>query len=301
MVLAVGAYLGKFMPPAEFAPEKFTLMTHALLKSHIHAYEVLHSEIPTRTGPWKHLPIQVGIAHNVLDFLPERAWHPIERLCALALHRFYNQSWLNAVCGRKQHFGILGLVPKAQPVREALGRNTVDFIGINYYTKAYIQWRPKDISSESPVELPLGIAFARKKELASDLGWAIHPLGFRKLLHMASQYQLPIYITENGIADREDQHRSHYLMTHVAEIARAIQQGIDIRGYYHWSLLDNFEWIKGFWPRFGLFHVDYSSFERKWTQSAQLYQKMIHDHLKKKNKGSYHTAPQVDYFTQYLR
>ncbi len=105
------------------------------------------------------------------------------------------------------------------------------------------------------------------------------------MIRFAATYGLPLYITENGIADREDSLRPQYLFSHLREMAKAIQQGIDIRGYYHWSLLDNFEWIKGFWPRFGLYRVNYETFERTATRSALLYKKIVLAH--RSRRGAY--------------
>jgi beta-glucosidase len=278
MVLSVGSYLGRLMPPGEFAPEKVALSCRYLLKSHVLAYDYIHAYAGARKGPWKDWPLQVGIAHNMLDFMPERAWHPLERLLAWVLDRFYNQAWLDAVTGRRQRFRIPWLIPDAGQVPEAWGRRTVDFIGVNYYTKAYVQWRPRAPAPERPAELPIGVAFARRTEPVSDLEWAVHPQGLRKILDRVSRYELPVYITENGIADREDRLRPEYLSRHLKEVARAIERGVDLRGYYHWSLLDNFEWIKGFGPRFGLFRVDYETFERSATASARVYQEMIRRH-----------------------
>ncbi len=278
MVLVVGTYLVSFMPPAEFSPQNASIACHHLLRAHTLAYDILHSEIKERKNCWKDIPVQVGIAHNLLDFMPDRKWHPIELVLTYVFKKFYNQSWLDAVTGKKQKFGIFGFLPRALPVKEALGRRTVDFIGINYYTKAYVQWQPKDSSSERSPKIPIGLMFARPKELASDLGWAFHELGFTRMIKFAAQYQLPLYITENGVADKEDIIRSKFLFAHLREVAKAIQEGINIRGYYHWSLLDNFEWIKGFWPRFGLYSVDYSTFERTPTESAYLYKKIILAH-----------------------
>jgi len=291
MVLVVGTYLGKFMPPGQFSPSKASLACHNLLKAHTLVYELLHREIQARSGPWKEMPLEVGIAHNMLDFLPDRTWHPIEQILASIFHRFYNRSWLDAVTGKKQHFGIMGLVPYSKQVQEALGRNTVDYIGLNYYTKAYVQWKPRDAEQDQPSELPIGLAFARRKELASDVGWAIHPEGLKKMLVFSSGYQLPIYITENGIADRHDRIRPFYIRSHLYQVAQAISHGIDVRGYYYWSLLDNFEWIKGFWPRFGLYNVNYETFERCETKSAKLYKEIIKDH-----KTSANLKPSVSSF-----
>jgi beta-glucosidase len=280
MVLAVGTYFGKFMPPAEFSPQKTSQACRNLLKSHVLAYDIIHGEIKNRKGPWKDYPVQVGIAHNMLDFMPDRKFHPIDLILVRILRRFYNRAWLDAVTGRKQHFGVLGLIPTPSPVKEAIGRNTADFIGINYYTKAYVQWRPKAPAHERPPELPIGVTFARRKETVSDLDWSIHPAGFYRMIRFVRKYCLPIYITENGIADREDKMRPEFLNAHIEILNRAISEGIDIRGYYHWSLLDNFEWVKGFHPRFGLYRVDYETFARTPTSSAHLYKKIIADSSK---------------------
>jgi beta-glucosidase len=278
MVLAAGTYLGFFMPPATYSPQKASDACHHLLRAHVLAYDTIHARVPAREGPWRSQPLAVGIAHNMLDFLPDRKWHLMEVLLTELFRRFYNRAWLDAVTGRKQHFGVPGLVPYARPVKEALGRNTVDYIGINYYTKAYVQWRPRDAAQERPAELPLGLEFARRKETTSDVGWATHPAGLGRMIRFASRYGLPLYVTENGIADREDKLRGEHLLAHLREIARAIERGADVRGYYHWSLLDNFEWIKGFGPRFGLYRVDYSDFARTRTGSAELYREVIERH-----------------------
>jgi beta-glucosidase len=268
MVLVAGTYLGKFMPPAIFSPVKASLACRHLLKCHVLAYDLIHERVKNRQGPWKDHPLYVGIAHNMLDFKPDRKWHPAELVLTHIFHRFYNRAWLDAVTGRRQHFGVLGLMPYAKQVTEARNRKTVDYIGVNYYTKAYVQWWPRAPAQERPAALPLGIEFARRHNPVSDLGWAIHPNGFAKILKYAACYGLPIYVTENGIADREDKLRAQFLDLHLNELQKCREQGLDIRGYYYWSLLDNFEWIKGFGPRFGLYRVDYDSFERSSTSSV---------------------------------
>jgi beta-glucosidase len=274
MVLVVGSYLGRFMPPAEFSPIKASMACHQLLSAHAKAYDILH-KIERREGPWKERPLEVGIAHNMLDFVPDRRWHPMENLLRKVFWNFYNRSWLDAITGGKQRFGIPFLLPRAEIVKAALGRRTTDFIGVNYYTKAYVQWRPRAAAQERPAELPIGLSFARRKELASDVEWAIHPEGLGKMLRFVRRYGLPVYITENGIADREDKIRPGFLKAHLNEIRHALADGIRVRGYYHWSLLDNFEWSEGFGPRFGLFHVDYETFKRTPTGTAAVYRELI--------------------------
>ena len=85
------------------------------------------------------------------------------------------------------------------------------------------------------------------------------------------KYNLPIYITENGLADTRDEYRTDFIKGHLYYVHKAIEEGVDVRGYLHWSLLDNFEWDKGFWPRFGLIEVDYKTLARKVRYSALLY------------------------------
>ena len=278
MVLALGSYVGGFMPPAKHSPELLAKTCANLLESHALAYELIHAGAKTGSGPWRDWPVRVGIAHNMIDFLPDRWWHPIENALARGVRNFYNLAWLDAVTGRRQHFGVPFLLPYAPTIKRLLGKRTADFIGVNYYTKGYMRWRPRDSTAESLANMPVGISFARRLEEQSDLGWAVHPAGFRRMLEVAAGYGLPLCVTENGIADRDDRLRPAYLKTHLLEIARAISDGIDIRGYYHWSLLDNFEWVKGFGPRFGLFHVDYDTFARSPRPAAEVYQKIIAAH-----------------------
>lgn len=291
MVLVAGAYLGKFMPPAKYAPDLAAVACKNILRAHVHAYDRLKSDVSGARGPFRDWPRRVGIAHNMMDFIPDRNYAPADILLARTLDRYYNRSWLDAVCGKKQHFGILGLVPYAPQVKEALGRVSVDFIGVNYYTKAYVRWWPKNKSAQSLPEALMSLMFARLNEPVADNGWAIHPVGLKRVVRVAARYGLPLMITENGIADRRDALRPEYLHAHLAVLADLLEEGLPIEGYYYWSLLDNFEWIKGFGPRFGLFHVDYESFARTPTGSAKLFREIIAAHEGK--------APRADFFTEY--
>jgi len=112
-----------------------------------------------------------------------------------------------------------------------------DFIGLNYYFHKHF-----------------GYKFFEQK---SDLGWAIFPQGILHLLRELKKYNKPIYITENGLADAKDEKRTKFIEEHIKWIARAMKEGADVRGYMYWSLMDNFEWDKGFGPRFGLVEIKY--------------------------------------------
>lgn len=118
-----------------------------------------------------------------------------------------------------------------------------DFIGVNYYIHHHIGI--------------FGIREnSRRGHKVNDLGWGIHPEGIEQVLLRLKSYGKPIYITENGLADAKDTRREKFIMDHLYHIHKAINQGADVRGYLHWSLIDNFEWQEGFWPRFGLIEID---------------------------------------------
>lgn len=131
-----------------------------------------------------------------------------------------------------------------------------DFIGLNYYHHNRIDGRRFNQNSH---------------ERVTDLGWDICPEGIYFVLKKIKRYNLPVYITENGLADAEDNKRGEFIKDHLYWIHKAIKEGIDVRGYLYWSLLDNFEWDKGFWPRFGLVEVDYNTLERRIRPSAYTY------------------------------
>jgi len=104
------------------------------------------------------------------------------------------------------------------------------------------------------------------------MGWRITPEGlYRVVLESWYRYRVPIIVTENGLADAADRQRGRFLVDHLRWLHRAIEDGADVRGYLHWSLLDNYEWAAGYGPRFGLAEVDYSTFARSVRPSARVY------------------------------
>lgn len=162
--------------------------------------------------------------------------------------------------------------PEVKPEELALIREPIDFLGINYYTRNFI-------SAEEPAVTPPG-------ELGfTDMGWEVYPQGLTDLLlRLARDYRLPpIYITENGaaFADRledgtvRDPERVRYLEQHIAALLAVCHQGVDVRGYFAWSLLDNFEWASGYGKRFGLVYVDFDTQQRVWKDSARWYRDFI--------------------------
>ncbi|MCA9364657.1 MAG: glycoside hydrolase family 1 protein, partial [Candidatus Moranbacteria bacterium] len=130
-----------------------------------------------------------------------------------------------------------------------------DFIGLNHYF--HMQFKKGLPSNEN------------KK--TSDLRWELHPGSIFHTLEGLRKYKKPVYITENGLADARDEKRAWFICETVKNMHKAIERGVDLRGYLHWSLLDNFEWDKGFWPRFGLIEVDRQTQKRTVRSSAKFY------------------------------
>ncbi len=119
-------------------------------------------------------------------------------------------------------------------------RKYLDFLGVNYYFTQVIS----------------GLHIRNPKDNVSDMGWWINPSGLESILLKLKKYQIPIYITENGVADAKDTIRENFIHDMLLTCYKAISKGVDLKGYFYWSLIDNYEWNHGYWPRFGLVEID---------------------------------------------
>ena len=135
-----------------------------------------------------------------------------------------------------------------------------DFIGVNYYFSDRVY----------------GYRVHNPNEIVNDLGWDMAPENIQFVLERLSRkYKLPIMVTENGLADGTDEHRKWWLTKTLVGLLKAQEEGVELIGYMHWSLLDNFEWRMGYWPKFGLLAVDRTTMERKPRPSAVWFSKTI--------------------------
>jgi beta-glucosidase len=130
-----------------------------------------------------------------------------------------------------------------------------DIIGLNYYFRKGIRYGLENNTTDK----------------VSDIGWELYPQHIRPVIDELKRYGKPVYITENGLADTADKYRAWFLKQVLVATHAAIEAGADVRGYFHWSLIDNFEWSSGFAPKFGLFSVDHESWERSPRPSASVY------------------------------
>lgn len=139
-------------------------------------------------------------------------------------------------------------------------RRKLDFIGVNYYFS----------------DRHVGIKIDNTNEKLNDLGWEMRPEDLKHVLIRLGKWKKPLLITESGVADREDAHRKWWIASSLAAVHSAIVSGVDVMGYLHWSLFDNFEWAYGRWPRFGLVEIDYDNDMKRIVRPSGLwYSKLI--------------------------
>ncbi|HPP70855.1 MAG TPA: family 1 glycosylhydrolase, partial [Pseudothermotoga sp.] len=166
-------------------------------------------------------------------------------------------------------------------------KNRVDFIGVNYYTRTVIsRTQPVDfgilslewtIADGYGYNCPAG-GFSRDSRPVSDFGWETYPEGLLKVLRsIYDRYKVPLIVTENGIADFRDWLRPYYLVGHMYATQKAISEGVKVLGYLHWSIVDNYEWARGYHMRFGLAETDYETKQLIPRPSMFIFKEIVKD------------------------
>jgi beta-glucosidase len=256
-VLILGGYLEGCMPPGVNDVSLAIKALENILICHGKAYDIIHSRIPDA---------MVSVAHNMAALAPWKRWNPMDRLLSRIAKYFYNHSLLDAFLTGRLHIKF--------PFRKALVleipiKDKIDFFGVNYYTRIHMRFNP---FKKMGVEL-------RHRDIdghgLTDMGWEIHPYGLEKVLQYASKLSVPMIITENGIATKSDRVKIRFMKAHIDTVERCIKKGLDVRGYFYWSLIDNYEWLQGLDARFGLYKVDFETLERKPTDAATYYSYLI--------------------------
>jgi beta-glucosidase len=236
---AESAYLGGNFPPGEVgASDHYGAALVNLMTAHAKAARSIHELAPGA---------QVGLVTNAQLFEPATA-STEDVLIAGWTDDVYNEPLARGLATGRVVLSAPGYdVDVAVPDLQA----SADFLGLNYYTRVTVRG---DLASAdlSQMYVPAG-------QPTNDLGWEIYPDGMYQFMERYRTLGIPIFVTENGIADRQGDQRPKFLLQHVNAIARAAQDGVDVRGYFHWSLMDNFEWDLGYGPKFGLFSVDFDA------------------------------------------
>ncbi len=249
--VAGAGYALTYWPPGLGSSGMARRALAVMLEAHAAAYRTLKRVAPGA---------QVGIALSAPRLEPARPSLP-DRAVAWA------QDW--AFLGasiRSLRTGILPL-PLAGRRRRVPGlRGSMDFLGVNYYGRYAVRFDVR-----SPLRL-FGKHVQEPTIRTGQCDWGeISPAGLTRQLVRFSRLGVPLYVTENGIRDAEDALRASFLLDHVAAVHEAVQLGADVRGYFHWSLVDNFEWAEGWSPRFGLHALDRETQKRSARPSAELY------------------------------
>jgi beta-glucosidase len=225
-----------------------------MLLAHGRAYRVIHRLRPRA---------RVGIAHAMRVFDPAKPNSLLDRLAAWIPDYIFNRLILTALTE-----GMLAF-PLALNRKVPDLVNSADFLGINYYSRDMVAFdvsRPRDL---------FGRRFHAEGAEMSDGGYGeVYPEGLYQLLKRLAAYGKPIYVTENGLPDEDDDQRPRFILTHLAALHRAIEEGVPVKGYFHWSLVDNFEWAEGWTLRFGLIALDVETQERTVRRSGQLYKEI---------------------------
>jgi beta-glucosidase len=255
VVYAFMGYLGGYFPPGAKNLARTLRVGRNLVLGHARAYRVIH-ELQLRA--------QVGLAHHLRLFRPANPARASDRRAAAALDRFANLASLEAITNGRLIFPF----GRGQILPELVG--TSDFIGLNYYTAVQVAADPR-----RPSELFTRQFFANGETTDllpnGDPYSVLEPSGLYEALMRLAAYRKPIFVTENGLPDHDDDLRPGFLASYLAEVWRAIRDGADVRGYYYWTLVDNFEWAAGWTLRFGLFELNQESGVRTPRASASVF------------------------------
>lgn len=280
MVYLMNGYISGYFPPGErnalgSMPRRLMPAARNIVLAHRKAYRLLHAG--TRG------PVRVGLSQNITWVEPARG-SPRDREAAGRWDHFFHWNLLEAAATGRLDMDLDG---KAEAVLDEGGKG-LDFVGVNYYTRAYV----RDFPALGPVrsfpfhaEVRQGLLGRSLFWLAGgrfgpgpkdDLGHEIYPAGIRLVARAAwDRLRLPVLITENGVADSQDVLRSAYVRDHLRELKRALDEGVPVLGYIHWSLMDNYEW-GGFGPKLGLYRVDRSNgFKRELTRGGKTYRDFL--------------------------
>lgn len=242
-------FFGEWYPCHTSFRETCTVMEN-MAAAHIEAYTLIH-EMRKQMG---FADTMVSFANHLRIFTPKSRCNPVHRIASRLSELFFQKALSKAMLlGRFSY-------PLHNRLRSEKGIYA-DFHAINYYSRSCVSGLKDGVMEGKP---------------KNDLGWEIYPAGIVQCAEkMHRLVPLPIWITENGTADNDEQFRSRYIFDHLTEIMKS---SLPIERYYHWCFIDNWEWKEGEVPRFGLVHNDYATQARTVKPSGEFFSKMIAEH-----------------------
>jgi beta-glucosidase len=240
MVYVYHSYILGAWPPQEKSFLKARRVTDNLLRSHINSHRLIHAIYKKKNLS----PVFVSIAKNL------QAFEPCDNTLKNKLATYLRERSFNFVF-----------------IERLIRHKSLDFIGINYYTRGLVdaqRWYFKNLLLDTG-------KLSQPPLKKNSLGWDVYPQGLYNLLLKLKRYNLPVFILENGICTEDDNLRWDFIREHLEKLNLAMGKGVKVLGYIYWSLIDNFEWDKGFGPRFGLIEVDYNTYKRSVRESAKKF------------------------------
>lgn len=250
-------YLAMAYLLGEWPPEKKDMKLAArvfvnLLNAHSQSYDTIKEKLPTS---------MVSVAQNMMPFLPERKWAVQDNFAANFINNLYNHSFLDSL-----KLGKIVKLPGREKAAPQL-KGKLDFLCINYYSRSFVRYARPFPKIHSGTQLE-----------KTDMGYEFYPQGLERVVMDAHlRYQLPIMVSENGIADSTDSKRWSYIEQALLGLRKAMDRGAKVFGYFYWSLMDNFEWREGYAMKFGLYETDRESFELSPRESAMKYKQLIRE------------------------
>lgn len=274
-------------PPGLNHDELFKQVVLNLIAAHTRAYDAIKSVDKLRADENSLLPANVGLIHNVIPSMPFNAKADRDVKKAELYDQIHNHFVVQAIC--EGSLKNLGSPEERGEICKEL-KNRLDWLGVNYYTRSVFKGqsalsRFAHRGSIVPDAADQYGFLCRANGVSadgyptSDFGWEIYPEGLMIALKAMQRYKRPLYVMENGVADRNDKIRSKFIVDHIEQLDCALnRENIDVKGYFHWSLTDNYEWAKGFSMKFGLCEVDPYSKKRTQKKSAKVYADLIAKH-----------------------
>lgn len=254
-------------PPALFRPDLVARGLRNQATAYAAAYDAIHQFDPDA---------QVGFALNMYSWRAANPANPVDQQATAAFNDFYNRWFPDAVLLGRIDSDFDGVISDDEIHPESAGK--ADFFGVNYYSQGIIA----GYGGAPDPALPVVTGYPQFSPLiniiaggcpaseCTDTAQIINPAGLRTVLDIADSYGLPLWVTENGLADADDDQRPSYVVRHLAVVHDAIADGMDIRGYTAWALTDNLEWVLGYEPRYGLYSYDPVTLVRTPRPSVEL-------------------------------
>lgn len=257
-VYVVEGYFQGANPPGKKDPQLAAVVLRNILEAHVQAYWKIKS-LPGGDQA------KVGVVKNMTQNDPYRKWHLGDWVFANLIDGVFNGTTLNFLSTGKFRFNMPTMAKLTDDNPKAKG--SLDFIGLNYYSHYNYKF---SFNLEKAFQARL-----LPGEIKTDMDYASYPEGLYRAIKTVAQFGVPVYITENGIADEKDDRRALFISQYLYTVSKAIADGFDIRGYYYWTLIDNFEWSLGYDMKFGLYSLDMKTQVRTLKEGAGRYREII--------------------------